>query len=130
MFKTPNTIVGIDTLSTTKKTQSHELKNIFASLPIRGAAAMYWKCDCSDSWALLSCWSPSRSFSKASWGTLHPHPFRSANLVSRKLASSSWAAGSNGLRNGIPSGFSIVSRPYPWKSKQSGVAVILMQNLI
>jgi hypothetical protein len=41
--------------------------------------------NCSDSWALLSCCSPSRSFSRASWGTLHPHPFRSANLVSRKL---------------------------------------------
>jgi len=65
-------------------------------LPMRGVAAPYWKCDCSRSWALLSCSSPSRSFSRTAWGTLHPHPFRSQNFVSRKLGSNPLHTGSNG----------------------------------
>ena len=66
--------------------------------PIRGAAVMYWKWACSASCAELP-WSlsPSRSLSRASWGTLHPHPFRSAKRVRRKFTSRSWAWGSNGL---------------------------------
>ena len=57
---------------------------------------MYWKLCCSAS-ALLSWESPSRSLSRTSWGTLHPHPFRSAKRVRRKFGSNSWAWGSNGL---------------------------------
>lgn len=68
------------------------------NLPILGMA-MCKKWACSWSWALpSSAWSPSRSFPRISWGTLHPHPLRSANLVRRKVTSRSCAMGSNGLR--------------------------------
>lgn len=50
------------------------------------------------SWLFASSWRPSKSFKRTSWGTLHPHPLRSANLVSRKWASRSWALGSKGRR--------------------------------
>ena len=64
-------------------------------IPMRGMAmCMKW---CS-SWLFASSWRPSRSLSKTSWGTLHPHPLRSANRVSRKWASRSWARGSKGRR--------------------------------
>lgn len=69
------------------------------NLPNFGVAP-YWKCDCSVSSALLSS-SPLRSWSKTSWGTLHPHPFRSANFTSRKLGSNSCAVGSNGRRKAM-----------------------------
>ena len=74
-------------------------------LPMRGIA-MCRKWACSWSWALpSSACSPSRSLPRTSWGTLHPHPFRSANLVRRKVASRSCATGSNGLRNAKAFGF-------------------------
>ena len=44
---------------------------------------------------------PSRSFVKTSWGSLQPHPFKSAKLVSRKLGSKSWSVGSNGFTCGL-----------------------------
>ena len=87
-------------------------------LPTRGIWATYWKCACSWAWALLSCWSPSRSLSRASWGTLHPHPFRSANFVSRKLGSNSCAAGSKGRRKATADVASIVcSQKRCWNVK-------------
>ena len=62
--------------------------------PILGIAiCMKW---CS-SWLFASSCRPSKSFSKTSWGTLHPHPLRSAKRVKRKWASKSWARGSKGL---------------------------------
>lgn len=73
--------------------------------PMRGMA-MCIKWACSWSCALpSSAWSPSRSFPRTSWGTLHPHPFKSANRVSRKVASRSCATGSKGLRNANAFGF-------------------------
>lgn len=86
---------------------------------MRGIWATYWKCACSWAWALLSCWSPSRSLSSASWGTLHPHPFRSANFVSRKLGSNSCAAGSNGRRKATAGVGSIALRQNrTWKQRK------------
>ena len=62
--------------------------------PILGIAiCMKW---CS-SWLFASSCRPSKSLSKTSWGTLHPHPLRSAKRVKRKWASKSWARGSKGL---------------------------------
>ena len=62
--------------------------------PILGMAmCMKW---CS-SWLFASSCRPSKSLSKTSWGTLHPHPLRSAKRVKRKWASKSWARGSKGL---------------------------------
>lgn len=73
--------------------------------PMRGMAmCMKWACSWSCAFA-SSAWSPSRSFPRTSWGTLHPHPFRSANRVRRKVASRSCATGSNGLRNAKAFGF-------------------------
>ena len=63
--------------------------------PILGIAMCIKWCS---SWLFASSWRPSRSLSKTSWGTLHPHPLRSANRVSRKWASRSWARGSKGRR--------------------------------
>lgn len=71
--------------------------NVYYNLPILGMA-MCIKCACSSCALFSSCWSPSRSFVRTSCGTLHPHPFKSANLVSRKVGSKSCATGSNGLR--------------------------------
>ena len=59
----------------------------------------------------VSSFIPSRSFVKTSWGSLQPHPFRSAKLVSRKLGSKSWSVGSKGFTGGFGIG---------WISKVSG----------
>lgn len=80
-------------------------RDIFGHLPIRGMAmCIKWACSwsCADA---SSAWSPSRSFPRISWGTLHPHPFRSAKRVKRKDASRSCATGSNGLRKAKAFGF-------------------------
>lgn len=72
---------------------------------MRGIAmCMKWACSwsCADA---SSAWSPSRSLPRTSWGTLHPHPFRSANRVKRKDESRSCATGSNGLRSPKAFGF-------------------------
>ena len=77
----------------------------FAHLPMRGIAmCIKWACSwsCADA---SSAWSPSRSLPRTSWGTLHPHPFRSANRVKRKDESRSCATGSNGLRSAKAFGF-------------------------
>ncbi|KAG8187929.1 hypothetical protein JTE90_027703 [Oedothorax gibbosus] len=42
--------------------------------------------------------SPSKSFVRVSWGTLHPHPRISENLVRRKPGSRPSDSGSNWLR--------------------------------
>lgn len=74
-------------------------------LPMRGIAkCMKWAC----SWSCVfpsSAWSPSRSFPRTSWGTLHPHPFRSAKRVNLKTESRPCATGSNGLRSAKAFGF-------------------------
>lgn len=76
-----------------------------AHSPIRGIAmCIKWACSWSCADASSAC-SPSRSFPRISWGTLHPHPFRSAKRVKRKDASRSCATGSNGLRSAKAFGF-------------------------
>lgn len=73
--------------------------------PMRGMAmCIKWACSWSCALPSSAC-SPSRSFPRTSWGTLHPHPFRSANRVRRKVASRSCATGSNGLRKAKAFGF-------------------------
>lgn len=101
--------------------------------PMRGMAiCIKWACSWSCA-ALSSACSPSRSFPRTSWGTLHPHPFRSANRVKRKVASRSCATGSNGLRNakafGLPPSSSCTTDRASWATGVPCISAILYQNL-
>jgi len=86
--------------------QGAATRGLLDHLPIRGSAmCRKWACSWSCAPDASSACSPSRSFPRISWGTLHPHPLRSAKRVKRKDASRSCATGSNGLRKARAFGF-------------------------